>query len=59
MPEPMLQSMGLVQRECEIEGNWVEDILVYPQYYSLTELDRTFIENLQKVREKMGSGTDG
>ena len=24
-----------------------------------TELDRTFIENLQKVREKMGSGTDG
>ena len=59
MPEPMLQNMGLVQRECEIEGNWVEDILIYPQYYSLTELDRTFIENLHKVRGKMGSGIDG
>ena len=56
MPESMLQNMGLVQRECEIEGNWVEDILIYPQYYNLTELDRVFIRNLEKVREKMGSG---
>ncbi len=56
MPESMLRTMGLVQRECEIEGNWVEDILIYPQYYSLTELDRAFIQNLEKVREEMGSG---
>ena len=56
MPEPMLRNMGLVQRECEIEGNWVEDILIYPQYYNLTELDRAFIQNLEKVREEMGSG---
>ena len=58
MPEPMLRSMGLVQRECEIEGNWVEDILIYPQYYNLTELDRAFIRNLEKVREEMGSGIE-
>lgn len=56
MPESMLRTMGLVQRECEIEGNWVEDILIYPQYYSLTELDRAFIQNLEKGREEMGSG---
>ena len=56
MPEPMLQNMGLVQRECEIAGKWVEDILIYPQYYNLTELDRVFIRNLEKVRGKMGSG---
>ena len=58
MPEPMLQSMGLVQRECEIEGNWMEDILIYPKYYNLTELDRAFIQNLETVRNKMGNGID-
>ena len=56
IPEPMLGSMGLVQRECEIEGNWVEDILIYPEYYSLTELDGAFIRNLERVRDEMGSG---
>ena len=38
--------------------NWVEDILIYPQYYNLTELDRAFIRNLEKVREEMGSGIE-
>lgn len=56
IPEPMLESMGLVQRPCELEGNWVEDILIYPEYYHLTELDRAFIANLEKVRDEMGNG---
>lgn len=56
IPESMLERMGLVQRPCEIEGNWVEDILIYPQYYHLTELDRAFITNLDKVRAELESG---
>lgn len=58
IPEPMLKSMGLVQRPCEIDGNWVEDILVYPEYYHLTELDCAFIRNLERVRDEMGSGIE-
>ena len=56
IPESVLKRMGLIQRPCEIEENWVEDILIYPQYYHLTELDRAFIENLQKVRAELENG---
>lgn len=58
IPDPILESMGLVQRRCAMEGNEVEDILIYPEYYHLTELDRAFIANLEKVRDAMGSGIE-
>lgn len=57
IPRPMLESMGLVQRPCELEENWVEDILIYPEYYHMTELDKAFIANLERVRDEIGSGT--
>lgn len=55
IPRPILESMGLVLRACEPDSNWVEDILIYPQYYHLTDLDQAFIDNLQMVRDEMGS----
>lgn len=53
LPKSLLKSMKLVQRPCELEENWLEDILIYPEYYHMTELDKAFIANLEEMKAEI------
>lgn len=53
LPASLLKEMRLVQRPCKPEENWLEDILIYPEYYHMTELDKTFINSLEEMKAEI------
>ena len=46
VPEEMLGRYNLVQRRCRRDNHTFQDVLVYPKDYTLTLLDRKFIDTL-------------
>lgn len=52
MPQKTLDRYGLMQRVCADNTRMYEDVLVYKKDYTLTELDRKFIEELFCAKKK-------
>lgn len=55
IPEEMLSLFHLVQRSCDFPGNQQKDVLVFPERYKFTELDKKFIEKLHESRDEAAS----
>ena len=52
VPEKVQQRYGLVERFCEENQKVYCDMLIYRNGYTLTRLDRQFIESLREVKTK-------
>ena len=50
--EGMLKSYNLVLKKCEENKKVYKDVLIYKNGYKLTELDRRFIDELKKSKNK-------
>lgn len=51
MPDEMLQQHNLIEKECSFSKKKYKDVLIYRKEYKLSELDKMFIENVQKAKE--------
>ena len=49
MPEDVLQRVGLVQKQCRVEGIRFRDVLIFRQEYSLNRKEKLFLEKLQET----------
>jgi DNA-binding transcriptional LysR family regulator len=52
IPDELLARYGLVQKRCEDNKKIYRDVLIYRNDYRLTKLDRLFINELSKAKEK-------
>ncbi len=52
-PESMLERYGLVQKKCIQNKKIYKDLLIYKSGYKLTELDKRFIAELKRSKEKI------
>lgn len=52
IPQKLLDRYDLVQKNCADNKRIYKDILIYRKEYRLTELDRLFIAELHKAKEK-------
>lgn len=52
-PESMLERYGLVQKKCTQNKKIYKDLLIYKSGYKLTELDKRFIAELKRSKEKI------
>lgn len=52
-PESMLERYGLVQKKCMQNKKIYKDLLIYKSGYKLTELDKRFIAELKRSKEKI------
>ena len=52
IPEETLSLFRLVQRSCDFPGNRQKDVLIYPERYKLTKLDKRFIGKLRESRDE-------
>ncbi|MDR2397662.1 MAG: LysR family transcriptional regulator [Spirochaetaceae bacterium] len=46
IPEPLLERYCLVQRRCNLANNLFKDVLIYPQAYAFSPLDKKFIDHV-------------
>ncbi len=53
IPDSLLRRYGLVQRVCEENKRVYKDVLIYRKDYSLTQLDKLFIEQLIKSKREI------
>lgn len=53
IPEDLLERYGLVQRRCADAGKVYRDMLVYPQGYQFTALDKQFIDCLYASKNEV------
>lgn len=53
IPADLLEKYHLVQRKCKISGNSHKDVLVYPNGYKLTDLDKKFIDKLYTAKNEV------
>jgi DNA-binding transcriptional LysR family regulator len=53
VPEKWLKRFGLVQRKCKASGHSFKDVLIYPEEYKLTCLDRKFINKLFEAKNEV------
>ncbi|MGI5825527.1 MAG: LysR family transcriptional regulator [Bacillota bacterium] len=53
VPDQLLKRYGLVQKVCRENQKKFRDILVYPKDYSLSALDKTFIDELIKIKRQL------
>lgn len=53
MPQETLDSYGLTVVKCSDETKLFSDILIYPESYRLTELDRSFLVELDRSRAEL------
>ncbi len=53
LPEELLSRYGLVQRRCSDSSRRFCDLLVYPKDYTLTPLDRKFIDALSVTKNQV------
>ncbi len=49
-PEDLLERHNLVQRRCKEANQKYKDVLIYKENYKLSELEKTFIKDLVKVK---------
>ncbi len=47
LPDKLLKQYGLVQRQCSCNSKIYKDILIYPNNYKLSKLDKMFISELK------------
>ena len=52
LPGKLLERYGLVQRECEGNTRFYRDVLIHRKDYRLTELDKRFISELNKSKQR-------
>ena len=55
VPQRMLDQFGLVQRTCPENDRTYRDMLIYKKGYSLTSLDKAFIDELVAVKRALGA----
>ena len=53
IPEDMLQRYGLIQRKCDFADNSYKDLLIYPQGYHLSAIEKRYVDVLRDVIKKM------
>ncbi|MBO5287698.1 MAG: LysR family transcriptional regulator [Clostridia bacterium] len=53
LPDEMLTEHNLIEKKCDFSQKKYKDVLIYRDGYQLTELDKIFIENVQKAKEGM------
>ncbi len=55
LPEKLLKQYGLVQKKCACNQKIYKDVLIYPNNYKLSKLDKMFIEELRDtIRDLYG-----
>lgn len=52
MPKDLLEKYGLTEVECSENKRTYRDVLIYRKGYTLSELDKRFIDEIGKSREK-------
>lgn len=52
-PKELLKRFGLVQGTCEDNTKKYKDIMIYKKNYKLTDLDKSFIAELRKVKNQL------
>lgn len=52
VPQKLLDSYGLVLRECPDNKKIYKDVLIYKKDYALTDLDKLFIKELQSAKKR-------
>ena len=55
VPQNLLDKYGLIQKKCEQNKKIYKDVLIYRNGYKLSALDKRFIEEVSKAKEKMNS----
>ncbi len=55
MPEIILRRYGLVQRRIHGRKRPYKDVLIWRENYKFTELDQDFIQEIKRVRDKVGT----
>lgn len=55
MPEIILKRHGLVQRRLNGKARPYKDVLIWRENYKFTELDQAFINEIKRVRDKVGT----
>ena len=53
IPDDMLSRYNLVQRKCDFPDNSYKDLLIYPNGYNLSTLEKRFLDELQVARDKV------
>ena len=53
IPRSLLDRYELVQRKCHVSNHKYKDLLIYPNDYTFSELDKKFIEKLYASRDEM------
>ncbi len=53
VPQNLLDKYGLIQKKCEQNKKVYKDVLIYRNGYKLSALDKRFIEEVSKAKEKM------
>ena len=53
IPDEMLDRYELVQRRCDFPDNEYKDLLIYPSGYHFSTLEKAFIDELHKARDKV------
>lgn len=53
VPSDILNRYDLIQRECNGYNEKYKDVLIYPEDYKFTEMDRSFIDKLYTSRNKV------
>lgn len=57
MPEIILKRYGLVQRRLRGKNRPYKDVLIWRENYKFTALDQDFIQEIKRVRDKVGNRT--
>lgn len=52
LPESIMQKFGLTQKKCASNTKVYKDVLIYKKGYTLTDIDKLFISELQNARSK-------
>lgn len=53
IPQDILERYSLVQRRCEFANNRCKDLLIYRKDYTLTPLDRRFIDKVYQIKNEV------
>ncbi|MDR2865543.1 MAG: LysR family transcriptional regulator [Spirochaetaceae bacterium] len=55
IPEKLLTRYKLIQRKCEFANNQYKDLLVYPEGYEFSPLDKKFIDKMVKSKNALAA----
>ena len=53
LPEDMLERYELVQRKCDFPANEYKDLLIFPKGYQFSMLEKKFIEEIHRARDRV------